>query len=403
MNKRVLINLAFFLVIFGVLALWAVQNIVTFRIIERPYAIKGDFAAASGVQPNAEVAYLGVHFGHVTAVELVPGGVRMTMDIDREREIPVGSIARIFRKSAIGEPYIDFIPPPDFDPDADDIEFYESGDVVPIEDTQNPLEFSELLRTASNLISRVDPEQAGILIHELALALDGRAEDLRRLTTGSDQLAQTFADRTEALDRLATNNTRITHVLAEHRGSLGQTITDLGLLAESLRNARGDVSVLLDRGVRLLAEAGDLLEDSEANINCILGDLVPVIERSGEAQRLDGTRTLLDVGPRAFGLLFNTRDQEVDGVWVRVNLLINPDQPSNQYDPPHSLPTPPIVPACPGVTNQSVSTPVPGSDFVPGDFVGGGGLPATGAAALGSLASVLGLGALAARWVSRRA
>ena len=93
---------------------WAVNNIISFDFIERPYEIKGEFAATAGVATNSEVAYLGVNYGDVSGVESVDGKVMITMSIDRGKEIPAGSVARIFRKSAIGEPYIDFNPPADF-------------------------------------------------------------------------------------------------------------------------------------------------------------------------------------------------------------------------------------------------------------------------------------------------
>ena len=147
MSRRVFINLIFFNVVFGVMILWAVNNIVTLDRIERPYTITGDFIQAAGVKANAEVTYLGVHYGRVSGVERRPGGVSVTMKIDRDKDIPAGSIARVFRKSAIGEPYIDFIPPETYE-DGDD-QRIEPGENIPKDRTTVPLEFSELLRSAS--------------------------------------------------------------------------------------------------------------------------------------------------------------------------------------------------------------------------------------------------------------
>jgi phospholipid/cholesterol/gamma-HCH transport system substrate-binding protein len=113
-NRRVLINLVFFNVVFGVMLLWAVNNLVTLDAVERPYTIYGDFDQAAGVRSDAEVTYLGVNYGRVSGVERREGGVRVTMKIQRDKHIPAGSTARIFRKSAIGEPYIDFAPPDPF-------------------------------------------------------------------------------------------------------------------------------------------------------------------------------------------------------------------------------------------------------------------------------------------------
>ncbi|MEY2452283.1 MAG: phospholipid/cholesterol/gamma-HCH transport system substrate-binding protein, partial [Acidimicrobiaceae bacterium] len=137
MGRRTLINLVFFLFVFAIMCVWAVRNIVVIDAIDKPYTISGEFQAASGILPNAEVAYLGVHYGRVSSVSSVPGGVKMTMKLDRDKkDIPKSSTARIFRKSAIGEPYIDFQPPAGFDTKhAQPSDFLRDGDTVPVAQT----------------------------------------------------------------------------------------------------------------------------------------------------------------------------------------------------------------------------------------------------------------------------
>jgi phospholipid/cholesterol/gamma-HCH transport system substrate-binding protein len=340
-NRRVLINLVFFNVVFGVMLLWAVNNLVTLDAVERPYTIYGDFDQAAGVRSDAEVTYLGVNYGRVSGVERREGGVRITMKIQRDKHIPAGSTARIFRKSAIGEPYIDFAPP---DPFVDD-EFIEKGDVV--ERTTVPLEFSELLRSASALVSSIDPEQAGSLVHELALALDGRGQDLRDLTTSFDTLSATFAARTDQLDRLAENNTRITRVLADHRLSIGRSLTNLRAVGESLREARGDLSQLLRDGPDFLTTTADLVAAQKQNLDCLLTDLAPILRTASSDARIDDLETLLRDGPRGFGLIFSALDRDPDGPWIRVHLeLLTPGELAPVYSPPLTLPVVPTVSPC---------------------------------------------------------
>lgn len=409
MSRRILVNLVVFVAVFLVMCVWAVRNVVTFDAIEGPYEINVELGAASGVAPNAEVAYLGVNYGRVGDVELVPGGVEATLKIDDGRLIPVGSVARVFRKSAIGEPYIDFQPPEGFDHDgAGDGDYYAPGDVIPVEDTRIPIEFSELLRTASTLISSIEPDRVAVLVEELAIALEGRGEDLRELTQASDTLAATFAERTDVLDRLTVNNTRLTAVLAERRGSLGQSLSDLAALAESLRAASGDTAVLLDRGAALLAEVGDLVADTRPDLDCILDDLVAVNDRAAQPAQLESLTRHLDVGPDAYALFASTQDVEPDGTWVRVNIQVQTANPARQYDPPLELPPVPAVPSCPEVQAESGAPAVPTSDFRPDDALRGTGgglaaLPATGAGVAASSAVLAALTALGIRRAVRRA
>ena len=417
MSRRTLINLVFFLAVFFVMCGWAVQNIVTIDRIDQPYTVTGEFAAASGILPNAEVAYLGVHYGRVTSVERktgedncgklagapVSGCVKMTMKLDRDKkDIPKDGIARIFRKSAIGEPYIDFNPPAGFDPKkAQPSDFLRNGDNVPIDHTQNPLEFSELLRSAGNLLSHIDARKAGTLIHELALALDGRGDSLRELTIAADDLSATFAEKTDVLDRLATNNTRLTHVVGEHANDFGSALTNLSLLADSLRNANGDTAVLLDQGSQLMGQLADLVDSQKSNLDCILHDLSHVIEATSTPERVTGTKDLLEIGPGAFDLVVASIDNEADGPWARVNLLADAENPAPQYVPPHELPPILDVPPCASTVPASS-----GPDFVPSQVAAATttttrslALARTGGVTLLGVGAALLLAAAALRWV----
>ncbi|MEY2423947.1 MAG: phospholipid/cholesterol/gamma-HCH transport system substrate-binding protein [Acidimicrobiaceae bacterium] len=417
MSRRTLVNLVFFMLVFFVMCLWAVQNIVVIDRIDKPYTVTGEFAAASGILPNAEVAYLGVHYGRVTAVERktgadscgkldgqpVSGCVKMTMKLDRDKkDIPKDAVARIFRKSAIGEPYIDFNPPADFDTQhAQPSDFLRNGDNVPIDHTQNPLEFSELLRSLGNLLSHVDAQKAGSLIHELALALDGRGDSLHKLTIAADELSATFAAKTDVLDRLATNNTRLTHVLGDHASDFGQALTNLSLLADSLKNANGDTAVLLDEGSQLMGQLADLVDSQKSNVDCILHDLADVIDATSTPARVQGTSDLLRDGKGAFDLVVNALDHEADGPWARVNLLADPTNAAPQYVPPHQLPPILAVPACTSTVPAGS-----GPDFVPSQLAAATTrtttslqLPATGGVTLIGLGAALLLAAAALRWV----
>jgi ABC-type transporter Mla subunit MlaD len=238
----------------------------------------------------------------------------------------------------------------------------------------------------------------------LALALNGRGDSLRQLTLANDQLAATFAAKTEALDRLSTNNTTLTHVLAEHADDFGQSLTNLSLLAESLKNANGDTAILLDQGSQLFGQLADLVDAEKGNLDCVLHDLADVIDVSSAGNRVARTGDLLANGKQAFDEVFSTRDEEPDGTWVRVNLLEDPSNPAPQYVPPKPLPPIPEVPAC----ASTIGSVRHGPDFVPSQVLAAttttrsvAGLPRTGGVALLGLGALLLTAAAAFRWVSR--
>ena len=344
MNKRTLINLIWFNAIFAVLLFWAFNNIVSWDRLEKPYTITGDFEQAAGVTANAEVTYLGVHFGRVSSVEREADHVRVTMKIDKGKQIPEGTIARVFRKSAIGEPYIDFQPNDDYR----DGVYLEQGANVPLERTTVPLEFSELLRSASNLISSIDEQAAGSLVHELALGLDGRGDELASLTRSFDEITRTFVARTDQLDRLAENSTRLTRVFADHRLSLSASLENLEQIGQALEAADGDLQVLLDVGPEFLGTTADLVADQKQNLDCLLEDLGTVITTLGGDQPIDDLAATIQNGPTGFGYVAASVDREADGPWVRVNLTtpVPPGPDPAVYIPPKTLPVVPTVSAC---------------------------------------------------------
>lgn len=342
-NRRVLINIAFFGMLFLLMVGWAVNSIITVEAIERPYTLRADFANAFGVGPNAEVTYRGVPHGSVSKVERRPGGVRVHMKVKRTLQVPEGSSAAILRKSAIGEPYVDFEPPAGFTGGGP---YLPKNALIPRERTHIPLEFSELLRSASNLISSIPPEDVQTVLHELAVGLKGRADALRTLTDSGDRLSATLATKSEQLDRLLENQTRLTSVVAEHRGSLGQSLTDLKLVADELEKASADTQVLLDRGSRFLGQTADLVSNQKRNLDCTLRILEVLVDETTTPRRLAELRAQLDLGPTAFKQVEDATDIEPDGRWVRVGNIFNPANKPRQYSPPKPLPEPPTVESC---------------------------------------------------------
>ena len=191
-------------------------------------------------------------------------------------------------------------------------------------------------------------------------------------------------------------------MLGEHATDFGEALTNLSLLAESLRNTNGDTAVLLDEGSQLMGQLADLVASQKGNLDCILHDLTNVIGATSTPERLAGTSDLLEIGPGAFGLVVESLDPDPNGAgpWARVNLLVDETNPATQYVPAHQLPPILAVPAC------TSSVPAgSGPDFVPAQVAAATTrptsieLPATGGVALIAVGAVLLLAAAALRWV----
>ncbi|MEY2397779.1 MAG: phospholipid/cholesterol/gamma-HCH transport system substrate-binding protein [Actinomycetota bacterium] len=333
MKRRVNINIVFFAFGFVVMLFWLASSVVSFKQVDKPYSLTANFENAFGVLKNAEVSYIGVPFGHVSGVKRVPNGVRITMSIERGRKIPAGSTANIQRKSAIGEQYIDFFPPPRAQAQPG---LLKDGDRIPRDRTTVPLEFSEFLRSASALLAAVPPGAVGTIVHEAATGLDGRVDSLRALAVEGDKLSSVLAAKTEALDRLATNGGKLTSALTDHRASLGASLDNLAALNSALAGSKDDLSTLLEKGAPLTAQLADLVGNHKADLDCDLKVLEVVIDHATTPKMIDGLRALLTYAPPAFGAVWDARDIEADGVWVRVGAINALNSPPVQFNPPRA-------------------------------------------------------------------
>jgi phospholipid/cholesterol/gamma-HCH transport system substrate-binding protein len=350
-SRRVVINLIVFTLAFFVMVGWAINSIVSVSAIEKPYQLKADFANAFGVGKDAEVTYRGVPYGAVTSLHRVPGGVRVNMLVKRSLKLPAEATAGVLRKSAVGEPYVDFEPPAGWSGGGP---YLAHDALVPQSRTTVPLEFSELLRSASVLISSIPPSDVQTLLHEAAIGLNGRADALRQLTESGDRLSQTLSAKSDAIDRLLSNQAKLTAVVADHRHALGQSLTDLEQVSQTLRNSNGDLQTVLDKGAPFVGQTADLVAANKKNLDCDLKILEVVVDETSTPRRLAELRTLLDMGPRAFNQLLDATDLEPDGRWIRVGLINNSANPPREYNPPKPLPG---IPAVAGCTSTLVAAP----------------------------------------------
>jgi phospholipid/cholesterol/gamma-HCH transport system substrate-binding protein len=360
-RPRVLINLAIFGTLFLLMLIEATRSIVSVGAISHPYSLNAEFPDSIGVFAHSEVDYLGVSIGEVASVSRVPGGVRVHMSIGKNHKVPAGSSANLARKSAIGEQYVDFEPPPSYT--GNHGPYYAAGYTVPVKatspqsgDTTIPLQFDELLRSAANLLNSIPPDSLATVVHEAAIGLNGRSDSLRALAESGDQLSSALVSKTQALNQLITTGTRLTHTVTDHRTSLGQSLADLSQVAATLQQAQGDTSRLLDKGDPFLQQTADIVANQKANLDCDLKYVTNLIDLTSRPRKLQELTALLDFGPIAFDNIMKTIDwtgqpsgtgPEWNGPWARVGLILNGENKATQYyPPPKQAPPPPQVPGC---------------------------------------------------------
>ncbi|MEV4178104.1 MCE family protein [Nonomuraea sp. NPDC049709] len=346
MRHRIYLNLGFFVVLGIVMTVWAFSTIIRLDAIERPYRVSAEFVSSPGLIRGFDVAYLGVRVGKIGDVRLAPGKIVVGLDIDREIRLPKGVTAEVRRRSAIGEPYVELSPPATGAAGAT----LAAGDTIPLARTTVPLDYKKLFEGVGKLLNAVPPEDAKTIVHELAVALDGRAPAIRRIVDDAHTLTGTLADNAEVLDDLSVQLTRLTHTLAGKRGELASGITDLSTVTAALRESRTDLNAFLDQGPGVFAQLDAAVRASRPGFSCLLTAAglphQPVFSAATERN----VHHLLGIVPTALSLADDISDRRGGTVYGKAAFVFSVPggpTPAEEYAGPVGPPSVPALRTCP--------------------------------------------------------
>lgn len=345
MNRRIVVNLGVFLVLGIVMCVWALQNVLSFDVLTRPYPVYADFTSSPGLSNGSEVAYLGVQVGRVGQVRLVGNHVRVRLDIDRGQRLPAGLNAAAARMSAVGEPYVALTPTsaasaagPTLRPHA----------TIPVSDTSVPPTYGTLFAAVNKALGAVNPQDVGTIAHELYLGWNGRADSLREIINGGDQITTAYARNSRLIDGLTDSLTRITHVLAQNSGALGEGIDNLATVSDALAGVRNELTLLRDRGPGLLSQVNSLLVTSRPDLECTLESLGTTIPQFATPSNLRDLSSILAQAP---GLVSTLKKvfRVVDGDYVAnvVFVITLRTEATEEFRYPLPQPTAKAIPSCP--------------------------------------------------------
>ncbi|MEV5827660.1 MCE family protein [Spirillospora sp. NPDC052242] len=340
-QPRIVVNLVFFAVLGVVLAVWALRSIISIDALERPYHVTVEFATSPGLRADQEVTHLGVHVGTVGAVELRDGHVDVRLDLDRGTDVPAGAGARVLRKSAIGEPYIELTPPAR--PAKQDLR---DGDRIPVARTESTVDYQQLFHGLGETLKAVDPRDARTLVHEAATGLEGRGGSINAIIGDIHRLTETLAADAGTLDALAVELTRLTTTLADRRGAIASGVNDLATVTATIRRNRAHLETVLDEGPGALAEVNELLRRSRPGLGCLLTAAATPSEPLLTAQNSAKIRHVVEMVPTLKALVTDITARDASGAYLRVTPVIT----VGGHDAPTEYADPRPKPAAPGLT-----------------------------------------------------
>jgi phospholipid/cholesterol/gamma-HCH transport system substrate-binding protein len=165
------------------------------------YQVTANFVAGGGLYKNANVTYRGVAVGRVDSVGLSPDGVDAVMRLNSGTAVPSNVTATVKSVSAIGEQYIDLVPPQHAATSK-----LHNGSRIDRANTVIGIDIASLLHQSETLVNSVADTRLRELLHETFKAFNGSGPEIARLLESSrllvDQANAEFPHTSQLIDQV---------------------------------------------------------------------------------------------------------------------------------------------------------------------------------------------------------
>ena len=369
-SKRIIANLVVFT---SIAALLVGYGIVTLfgSPFDHQRTVVAEFPDAGGIRPGFSASHDGVVVGTVSKVQLLHGRVRITAQLDPGVSVPKGVAAQIIRASAVGEQRLDLLSIPGGSQEA-----LPDGGTVKLAAHPVPPDVADVLKTVTDFVDALPADKLNVLVHEAALGVDGRAEDLksitRSLSTVSDDVVAGDRDLRTLLDAAPPVLDDFSRMSPE----VHQALDDTTALTKILSDRDQDLVALLKDGSDLAVVGDRVITDNRANLTCLVDDVRDISDHL-QGTTLANLDHALAINQDFFGLIDrlavkgHAKDVGYGGgarddqLWLRTRLLVPPQSPAaSSYSPPRS-PRPVLTgKACTSKYGKGVAaTPQPTTDL----------------------------------------
>jgi phospholipid/cholesterol/gamma-HCH transport system substrate-binding protein len=166
------------------------------------YTLYANFERSAGLYATANVTYRGATVGKVTKVEPTETGARATMSVSDDYKIPVNTTANVHSVSAVGEQYVDLVPPTD-----EAKQYLHDGQTI-VNGTV-PSEVGPALDAANRGLTVLPKDKIDTLLTEASQAVGGLGPALQRLVDSTTAIASDFRDNLPQVNDIIAHSTPI--------------------------------------------------------------------------------------------------------------------------------------------------------------------------------------------------
>jgi phospholipid/cholesterol/gamma-HCH transport system substrate-binding protein len=310
--------------------IWKIEDI-------NPFKVKGQrldalFASVAGLDDKASVRVAGVRVGRVDGVGLQGTRARITLALDKQLPLTVGTTARIANLGLLGEKYVELIPgPPNAPPMPENAVLI--GTAPPsFDDAMRKLE--DIGTSIQQVTGSISGENINRLVSDIqltsaeirALVAENRA-NVASTVRNFDQMSATLASE---LPRLAAQMSRsldqISALVEENRGNVSASMGNIRELTDKLQTSADNLNKISDRIASGQGTLGKLVNDDKA-YNEVLSTLDSIQGGVGTLSETFGgiNKFKVDLDMQGFYL------PDADGTQTSFKLDIDPQDHKHLY------------------------------------------------------------------------
>lgn len=263
-NAGALAKFAAFVLVCLLAAGWLVVTIGNISLDARHH-YEAVFSDVRGLAVNDAVKVAGVPVGKVTSIEVQRGEAVVGFDADEELELSTDTTVSVRWRNTIGLRFV-YLTPGDGQP-------VTPGHRFPSDQTAEPADLNTLLGRLTPVMDALDPELANVVVQELARAIGGREQELRRLVDDAGTLLSTLASRGDAIDRTLTNGATLLDAYAARTDELERLVGSFAEVSDTLASRNDVLVTAIDELADVEAELSRLLETNDADIRGLIDEL----------------------------------------------------------------------------------------------------------------------------------
>lgn len=304
------------LVVLGLL-IWKIEDFNPFE--KKGQRLHALFNSVAGLDDKASVRIAGVKVGHVDGVGLQGAKALITLALDKEQKLTVGTTAAIANLGLLGEKYVELVPGPPDAPALPPNAVLAGKTPVSIDDAIAKIDDigSSIQKVTGNLAGGDLGGNLNNLIRDIQLtSTELRAmisENRANLSATVQHFDEVGVILARELPRLSGQTNRaldqISQLLAENRGNVSGTTANLKELTAKLQTSADNLNQISGKIASGQGTIGKLVNDEKA-YNSVLSTLDSI---KGGVETLSGTlgsinKFKIDLGVQGYYLANSKRD-----------------------------------------------------------------------------------------------